>query len=297
MSRTGFPFPVAPPTSTSHDDYSWRTGLEYEFLPDAMVYVTASRGYKGPGLAYQLDSTSTNLLNKGIVKPEIVHSYEVGFKTQWFDRRVTVNVAFYNEIFSDFQTTLIEPGTTISTFLNAGEMRTTGVDLSATWRLTPSFTLAANATYDNARYTDFKNAPCYTGQVAATGCVNSIQNLSGHSLADTPKTSTNLTARYEHPIGGHLAGYFQASDAYKSAVNFSSAGDPLNIQGGYSLVNLTAGINTVDGRWGVSVYGNNVLDKHYVDFFLDNGTNHAIFFNDIGYGALQTFGVAVNAHF
>ncbi len=285
--------------STTYNDISWRTGLQYQITPDAMLYVTASKGYKGPGNGYSLNSTQASLAasNNGIVKPEIAHDYEVGFKSQWFDRRLTVNVAVYDEIFDDFQTTLVVPGPTVVLAVeNAGQAKSTGVDLDASWLVTSAFSLIGNVTYDDARYTDFKNASCYGGQTLAEGCVGSAQNLDGKRLPNTPKASTGLTARYERPLNDKLRGYLQANYSYRSGVIFSSSEDPLTAQGGYGLVNVNAGVNTTDGRWGISVYGNNVLDKHYVDF-ISYVTNNVFYTNDIGYEDLQTFGVALTAHF
>jgi iron complex outermembrane receptor protein len=289
--------PLAAGTSTGHDDLSWRTGLQYQITPDAMAYATVSKGYKGPGLAYAVNSTTGSLAgNNGIVKPEIVHNYEAGLKTQWFDRRLTANLSAYTEIFDDFQTSIVIPGTFITTTENAQQMRTSGALLTANWFVTPSFSLAGNANYDHARFTNFKNASCYSStQTAAQGCVNGSQDLSGHRLANTPTTTLGLTARYQQPLGDKFMGFLQVNDTYHSSEIYSSLGDPQTVQGGFSLVNVSAGIDTRDGRWGVSVYGNNVFDKHYVDLILASGG--VMYLNDISYTDLQTFGIALTAKF
>lgn len=305
MNRIGVvdPFgPYATSGSTEYNDISWRSGLQYEITPDVMTYFTVSRGYKGPGIGYQLSTTAADLAatNNGVVKPEIVHSYEIGLKSQFFDRRVTFNVSLYNEIFDDFQTTVVTPSVpfNIVAFENAGQAKTTGVDLTAAWAVTRALTLTASATYDHARYTDFKGASCYTGQTLAQGCsAIGIQDLSGHTLPDTPKTSGSVTGRYEQPLSSLFTGYVQLNANYRSAVNFSSLGDPLTVQGGYTLVNANMGVNTADGRWGVSIYGNNLLDRHIVDNIAANSSGNVVLFNDIGYDDLQTFGIAVTAHF
>ncbi len=298
MNGVGDTFgPLAAGTSIAHNDLSWRTGLQYQVTPDAMSYLTVSKGYKGPGLGYSVNSTVASLsANNGIVKPEIVHNYELGLKTQWFDRRLTANLSVYTEIFDNFQTSIVVPGTFITTTENAQQMRTSGVALNSSWFVTKNFSLAGNINYDHARFTNFQNASCYSAtQTAAQGCVNGSQNLSGHMLANTPKTSVSLTARYQQPLGDKFMGFVQAVDTYHSAEIYSSLGDPGTEQGGFSLVNVSAGIDTADGRWGVSVYGNNVFDKHYVDLILASGGIQ--YLNDISYSDLQTFGIALTAKF
>lgn len=316
MNRTAvnfIPFLMAPGTqfapyatsaSTTYDDASWRTGVQYEFVPDAMVYVTVSRGYKGPGLGYNFNSTPATLAasNNGIVKPEIVHAYEIGLKSQWFERRLTANLAVYDEIFKDFQIALTTAGPTgapTTVVGNAGQATTTGVDLDVNWLITPSLSLAVSAAYDNARYTDFRNASCYNFlETPAQGCTGSEQNLNGHPLASTPKETLNLTGRYEHPLGARLRGHLQAGANYRSGVNFSPLGDPALVQGGYTVVNVSAGLGTADGRWDLSVNANNALNRHYVDRIGPAPVAGTFFtLNNIGYDDLRTIGVALTAHF
>ena len=303
ITSPGGPFaPLLANTSTTYRDLSWRTGLQYQFLPEAMAYFTVSRGYKGPGISYGIGSSAAQLAatNNGIVKPEIAHNFELGLKTQWFDRRLTVNVALYDEVFDDFQTSVFVPSLNTFQTQNAGQAKTTGVDLDASWLVTRNFSLTANVTYDNARYTDFQNAQCYgppvTGQTVAEGCVHSVQNLDGHRLANTPVATTNLSARYEHPLSAVWSGFLLGNYSYRSGVVFSTIGDPLTAQGGYGLVNLTAGVNTADDRWSISLYGKNVLDKHYVDYISYDPTVTR-YFNDIGYDDLRNYGIALTARF
>ena len=298
---TGILGPFAASDSTEYNDISWRTGLQYEFAPDAMLYGTVSRGYKGPGNGYNLGTTQAEVTasHGDIIKPEIVHAYEIGVKSQWFDRRLTANIAVYQEYFDDFQTSVIlpGPGVGVSATTNAGQLTSTGAEVNVRWLVIPSVTLIASEAYDNARFTDYKGAACYPGQTAAQGCVNGSQNATGDRVANSPKERASLTARYDHALSSKFNGYFQVNGAYRSDVNYTSYGDPFLRQGGYTVVNMAAGVDTADGHWGVSVYGNNVLDRHYVDMVTNGGTRDATLLNDIGYEDLQTFGIAVTAHF
>lgn len=74
-------------TAFSDDSVSGLVSLSYRVAPDALVYASYSRGSGGLNL--------TNL-PAGIdpdVAPEDVDSFELGLKSQWFDRRVTFNAA------------------------------------------------------------------------------------------------------------------------------------------------------------------------------------------------------------
>lgn len=313
--------PFVASAGTTYNDLSWRLGVQYQIQPDTMLYATASKGYKGPAINYTLGTTAASLSasNNGIVKPEIAHAYEAGIKSQWLDQRLTVNLAVFQEYFDNFQTSVAVPGNAFaSTVLtNAAQMTSTGADLSIRWAVTRFFSLTGTNAYTHARYTDFPNAGCYAGEPAqaapATGLgstpgicysyynagrvTSSYQNSKGLRVADSPRESFNLTARFEHPLNAQWSAYVQPNATYRSNVSFDSSGDPLLQQGGYTLFNASAGINSADGRWALSVYGNNVFDKHYVDWLTANGSQDSVIFQNIGYQDLRNYGVSVNVRF
>ena len=291
--------------STKYDNTSWRGGLQFQVLPSAMLYATASRGYKGPGFAYGFSSTRVGLAqaNNGIVKPEIATMYEAGLKSTWFDRRLTVNLAVFDETFNNFQTSLRVPGPVIAFVTqNAKQLKSDGANLDATWVVSPELQLMGNVAYDHARFTDYQNAACAPGVTgvglppAFPNCVNRQQNLDGYPLQDSPTWTTNLTARYERPLSPALHWYGQANDNYRTKVVFNTIADPHDVQGSVNLVNLSAGLKASNGRWNVSVYGNNVTNTHFVDR-IANADSGAFYVQQMSYGDLRVYGAAVEMHF
>jgi iron complex outermembrane receptor protein len=108
------------PISTCNQSTSvtGRASLQYHLTDDVMVFGGYARGYKG--LAYDLTSTLTirSPLTSGPLKgvpvadavaakqpvpAETVNSYEIGFKSSFFDRRLTWNVTAFDEEFQGFQ--------------------------------------------------------------------------------------------------------------------------------------------------------------------------------------------------
>ena len=70
----------------SKSDFSVRGTIQYEPVRDVMFYGTYSQGYKAPAIA----------TSRGVILPvasETVQNYEAGVKTQFFDRRLTLNVS------------------------------------------------------------------------------------------------------------------------------------------------------------------------------------------------------------
>lgn len=287
-------------TTTDKTNVSWRLGLQYKLQPDVMVYATASTGYKGPGLDFNLISNTVSVgpgFDNGVVKPEIGTAFEAGLKSQWLDKRVTLNLAIFHETFKNFQTGVALPGPGLAfSIQNAKELQSDGADAELAWALTPALSVAAAVNYNHARFTDYKNAACYNGQTSATGCINGQQDLSGFPVGNSPKLTTNFSAHYDRPISSTLNVFVEANDAYRTSVVYNADADPHSRQGGYNLINATAGVRTIDGRWRLSVYGNNLGNAHFVDRILPNA-NGAFYENTVSYDTLRTYGVALDVHF
>jgi iron complex outermembrane receptor protein len=109
----------------------WHFSADYRFNPAVMAYASAGTGYKAGGVGPR-PFFATQAQPFG---PEKVTSYELGLKTDLFDRRVRFNTAvFYND-FTDAQIVLLScpqysPSATSPCALpqNAGDAKVKGVE-------------------------------------------------------------------------------------------------------------------------------------------------------------------------
>lgn len=108
----------------------WRISVDYRFAPQLLTYATVSTGFKGGGV------TARPFLPQhaidGSFGPETVTAYEMGFKSDLFDRRVRFNVsAFYND-YKDIQLPLSDcsayGGGPCAVRANAGDGEIWGVE-------------------------------------------------------------------------------------------------------------------------------------------------------------------------
>lgn len=295
--------PFSNQSSVKANEPSYRFGAQYDISDDIMLYATASRGYKAPGLDYQFTANATvAAITQFKVKPEIAHNYEVGLRTQLFDRRLTLNVTAFAERFEDFQIAvrLPVPAPIFSTE-NAAELRSTGIQGNFDLRLPSGLSFSGTAAYINARYTDFDNAACYPRQPVGTApgpglCVNGVQDLAGVALANSPKFSTNLTARYDVALPDGKPVFAQVNYRYQSKIVFNTVNDPFERQGGYGVWNVGAGIRTANERLGLSVYGKNVFKQNFVYRTVPQLTG-AYYAQTVPYDARRTFGAALDVRF
>ena len=264
-------------TCNSNTSVTGRGGLEYRFSPDIMVFAGYSRGYKG--MAYDLTSTLTTrtlvasgpfkgvpvadaVAAKQPISPETVDSYEIGFKSSFFEHRLTWNVTAFNEVFEGFQAQSRDQLTGQNVLNSIGKVTSQGVETEAALVLGRNFTLNGGGAYNMAVMNSFPNANCYGAQTAAQGCVGGQQDLSGKPLFDAPRWNFSLSGEYDIPLGATGFHAFVSGGAHwQSKVVYNLLQDPDSVQGAYGLINMAAGVQ--NDRWKASLFVNNLLDKSY----------------------------------
>lgn len=274
---------------------------------------TVSRGYKGGGFNLLLDTptvspTSTVPLVAPI-SPETATNYEVGVKTQWFDRRFTFNVSLFNTDFSNFQATSVVTSGGNFTFqvINAGKLRTRGIEVETSIKPVRGLTLSANGSFNDAVYRQFVNAPCWPGQVTfGTGCAlvapgTYAQNLSGHRLG-APRFTYNLDAQYRTAVSTGTEAFGNIAWFHRLRQNTSLSEDPASVQPAFGILSGSLGV-TFDKRYTLRLFGKNILNRNYSELIFatpfDSGTataraGHSQFLN---IGAQRTLGAALEVRF
>jgi iron complex outermembrane receptor protein len=264
-------------SGNTEDTYStYRLGLRHELTEDVMVFGSFATGHKGQ--AYDLttgfDATRAKL---GAVQPETSDSWEVGLKSQFFDRRLTLNVTGFDVTYENLQQQTTEfraDGTAFFILRNVGAVSTRGLEIESAWRVTDALGLSAAVTYVDAQIDSYPVAPCYNGQTLAEGCRDAIvqngvtirprsQDLGGVKLG-VPELAYNVSADYQRDLGD-LPFQFIATAFYSWQQGYQAQNrDPLNFQEAYGILNLSAGIRHPEDRYEIVAFVNNALDEHYV---------------------------------
>ncbi|WP_167761411.1 TonB-dependent receptor [Duganella callida] len=268
-----------------------KLGLEHRLNKDTMFYAMASTGHKGK--AYDLTSGFTAATAKlPAVAPETAKSYELGWKQSLLDNRAMFSLALFRTNFRHFQqsSSFFDDDGTYRTGLNSiGGLRTQGVELEGSWRVTRGLQLNGSFAYTEATIQEFENGPCYnvlnaagTAGVPGPGCALSakynntyVQNLAGKTLPNAPKVKVNLGAQYDVTLPYSFNGFVAGSTRYQSRTQFSLNQDPNTIQGAYNIANLSFGVKDKQDRYKVTFLVNNLFDKRYaagLNSAIANGT-------------------------
>ncbi|KKC25440.1 TonB-dependent receptor [Sphingomonas sp. SRS2] len=230
-------------------------GAQYDVGRDAMTYATYTKGFKAGG--YTVGTVSSDF------RPENVDAFEVGVKSAWFDKRLTVNVALFLSKYKDLQETVTLPGAGVGTGIpfvsNAAKSRSKGVELESTLRVTSGLRLIGNFAYLNARYSSYTNGVCTIQQVAQRPAP-CIQDMSGKRRTFSPKYSGSFTADFTQPLSDTLIMRLQGTAFMSSSYFMQATADPLTSQKAFEKYDARVSIGSSDGRWDVAVIGKNLTN-------------------------------------
>lgn len=119
------------------DRIDYRVSLDYRFSPDVLAYATVSTGFKGGGITARPFNAAQARL--GVFGPETLTAYEIGLKTDLFDRRLRINLAAFINDYKDVQLQIQDcsnygGGPICAVIANAGDARFKGVEAEFTAR-------------------------------------------------------------------------------------------------------------------------------------------------------------------
>jgi len=272
-------------------------GINLHLKRNVLLFGTIGRGFKSGG--WNVEATSPAAFAAGIrFRPETVTSYEVGFKSDFFDRRARVNVTGFYERFDDFQVfTFVNAtvgGRTVlaSSLSNVGKVSSKGIETEIAVIPVTGLTLAAQYTYDQSVYDR------YPGGGGTVG--NTVLNADGVQTPYAPRHKAYVSADYETALGSGLprlqahVGYsVQSSENFDPKVANPVYGKAYSIPG-YDLADARIGLTSADGRWRASLWGRNIFDKHYIRF----ANRTAILGNAaLLYGTPRTYGATLGYTF
>jgi iron complex outermembrane receptor protein len=288
--------------------------LSYDFSPDVHGYATYARSFKSGGInlsGLPLNATNTGVdLTTQTVKPEKENHYEVGLKTQFLDRRLTLNLAGYWTDVFDYQATVNNGQTTVirGYLANAGLVRVRGAEFDSSFRPSPRVSLYASGAYTDARYVRFTNAPCPpelsggnpvlpgSGNVVAPAGTPGFSpltcDISGGALPGVSKWSLSFGGEINKPVGKGQV-YLGYDGSYRSRFSSNPSPSAYTWIEGYSLSNFRLGYR--QGSLNVFAWVRNAFDRNYFELLSTQSGSTGLIVGQPG--DPRTFGATISKRF
>lgn len=233
--------------------FSGSLGVEYQLFDEQLLYGKFSTGYKSGTIGLPLIGVN-DVTFPDNTEPEDIFAWELGAKTDWFDRRLRANLAGFFYLYNNLQVSqIVDAGVFIE---NASNARTLGLELEVTAVLFDHLLLVGNLGILDAKFTDYDCTPPEDPTTTI--------DCSGNNLIRAPRFSGTISAQYDLDMGrfGSLVPRIQvfASDE----VFFRPFNEPEDRNGPYALLDLRLSWYSEDGRISVESYVDNVLDEDVI---------------------------------
>jgi iron complex outermembrane recepter protein len=270
--------------------------LQYRLAERAMAYASYSRGYKSGGV--NIDNTAAGgaannpdecvegescVPEDPTYRSEFNDGYEIGLKSEYWDRRVRSNLAvFYNDL-KDLQVALFS-GTAFSV-TNAADATVYGAELENSLRLTEALSLQLDLTWlAKAQYGDDPALDLSSAGQA---------NLSGRDFAQAPELAANAALSLDQPLTPAYALTGRIAAQYSGEQYTNPSNDEK--RGARTEYDVGIGLRSTRHGWSLSAWCQNCTDERYVVQHFNSplqGTDRNAYVS-----APRTYGVSLRGSF
>ncbi len=239
-----------------------KASLSWQPTDDQTYYLLASRGYRvaqinqsgfNNGGRSRVDSG--DFIIPQLYSPDFLWNYEIGAKTQWMDRRVTLNVAAYYIPWSDIQLTARRLSDGAGFTANAAKAVSKGVEVELVALPTDRWEFTLNTSFGDAEITSVSPEETLVSGVSE-----------GDPLPASVDFQISGSVQYSWPVMDGWEMYVRADAQHLDGSTNSFPLGPLgnaNINyasnEGYENVNISLGLR--GEQWRVVLYGENILNN------------------------------------
>lgn len=258
--------------------------LQYEPRRGALLYVSATRGFKSGGF--------NNLAVQDAYNPETLWSYEAGLKSDLLDHHLRLNGSAFYYKYNDLQINKVQNIGAILT--NAAKATIKGAELEA--NIVPSNPLRIDLGigYLDAKFDDFVTQDPGTLTNPPGGPLPDI-NLAGRTLPRAPRWTVNAAVGYDIPLGSFGKLNLRGEWRYQDLIYFTQFNRALISQPAFSLFNLRASLTPDSGKFRITAYIQNVGNKLYLTDSTENGipVGIGVVSPQNQYGPPRTYGMSI----
>jgi iron complex outermembrane receptor protein len=275
--------------NTRDSKWTWDLSGTYALNKDTNVYARVGTGFRGSAI---LPASEFGAMTKAT--PETLTSYELGIKSDLWNRRARLSANVFRYDVKDLQLTEVGGSGNSNSVKSAKKVVGQGFELNFEVMPTDNLFITLGGSYNDATIKDpnLTVAGCGGGCTVTNPSAGSGQYfINGNQLPQAPKWVGNLTARYSIPTAAGNEFFIYTDWAYRSKVNFflyeskEFTGKAL-LEGG-----LRAGYIWNNGKYEAAAFVRNLTNQVRVTGAIDFN-NLTGFINDP-----RTYGVQFKALF
>jgi iron complex outermembrane receptor protein len=236
--------------------FSPRVGLVYQPTKTISLFTSYTNNFS--------PNTGVDTANNPL-KPSIIDQYELGVKTDLFNKLLSVNVTGYIIVNSDFALAVVNPPAAVPAARElVGGVTSKGVEVDIATKSFHGFSLIAGYSYNDTRYTKSNSAS------------SSIKT--GDRLRYNPSHTANVSLYYAFSPNGKLKGFSLGAGMFyvgnRVAGRNNTATNPtykLMTIPDYTLIDFNAGYS--NDKYAVRFKLSNIINKLSYNVHDDNSVN------------------------
>ena len=272
--NNGQAIPLPRVVQATFKEFTPRFTLSWQATPTNLFYAVYAEGQKPGGF----NSNQAILAGFPTFEPEDNKTYEIGTKNTFFGGKLTANLALYHTEVKGYQITqnVSVPPNQVSLTRNGGDARVNGAELELLIRPVRNFTVTANYSYVNAKFTagtdenlglindllDDSLVNCSIGDEfpAIAGCQSRFGSIRGKRVPRAPEHTMFVDVDYRTPVSNDWD-FFVGSNVNMISTSFDQV---LNFAetGGSVVVDARLGFQS--DRFRVMAYARNLFDEDSV---------------------------------
>lgn len=291
-------FGVVPTLEDDTNNVSGKVGADWRVNEDVLAYLSISQGYRGVAFNGQAYNDNTELT---FAAPEKLTSYEVGAKTQFWNRRGIFNATVFhydytNQQFLDEFTLPGGLGTGFRT-TNAPKSRVDGAELEFQVRATSDLQVMANLGLMSSKYVDLT---LHAGQFVDAAHTIPRVCCTGNHLIQAPDYTAMLGFdwRFAHLAAGDLR--LNADSNFYGKQYFDAFNTQRDAQSAYGVVNARLSFESTGKRsYAIGAWIKNLTNRQYLAYALNqaDADTGALGFDYALVGEPRTYGADLTYRF
>jgi iron complex outermembrane receptor protein len=233
--------------------------LSYDLSDESQTYISYTEGSKAGGFDIRGNSIPGTPLVSSYggweFEKEEARNIEWGYKMK--SDRAQLDVTLFSTKYDDLQTSVFD-GVLGFKVGNASAAELDGIEIQGRYLIADGLEFYASLASLDYKFTDWKDSQCAYGEAPTNGI---YCDRSGATVIMAPETTGNIGIDYESVLANGWI--FDANlNVDHSSEYFITTNLDKNIrEDGYSKVGLVLGLESSDGKWRVSVIGDNLTDE------------------------------------
>jgi iron complex outermembrane receptor protein len=231
-------------SSLSEGDLTPMLNLSWHATRDLMAYASYSQGFKSGGFDQRVFPP---LAATPQYQSEKATTYELGIKSQFLDRRLTVNADIFDTEYSNLQVQVFTGVAPVTE--NAAAARIEGAELESKYAVGAGWFLEGSVGYLDPKYTKINSD------------ANEITLNSKFERISTWTLNGSLSKSVEFGDGSELSARADAS--YRTGFYMDALNSPELYQKAYALLNASVSYTFLQKKLTITLGGTNITSTHY----------------------------------